>query len=135
MDQKKEIKEIIEQILGSNITMRFDGSSDEDKLKEEFIKVMTLFESVWKRQNDIDIKYGADFSTYDDPFFKVIEGFINFCFDGVAAEAIIFYVYSRVDERGTINPFVDPNGKEYMFDSLDDLWEFLLYWAEEMMKL
>jgi len=135
MDQKKEIKEIIEQILGSNITMRFDGSSDEDKLKEEFIKVMTLFESVWKRQNDVDIKYGIDFQTYDDPFFKVIEGFIHFCFDGVAAEAIIFYIYSRVDEEGIINPFVDPNGKEYMFDSLDDLWEFLLYWAEEMMKL
>jgi len=135
MTQRKEIKQVIEQILGSNIIMRDDISTDEDKLKEEFIKVMTLFESVWKRQNDIDIKYGADFSTYDDPFFKVIEGFINFCFDEVAANAIIFYVYARVDEKETVNPFVDPNGKEYMFNNIDDLWEFLLYWAEEMMKL
>ena len=36
MDQRKEIKEVIEQILGSNITMRFDGHDEEDKLKSEF---------------------------------------------------------------------------------------------------
>ena len=135
MDQRKEIKEVIEQILGSNITMRFDGNDEEDKLKSEFIKVMTMFEEVWQRQNDIDIKYGADFSTYDDPFFRVIEGFINFCFDGVAAEAIIFYVYGRKTEEGEILPFVDSKDQEHMFDTIDDLWEFLMYWAEEMMKL
>lgn len=135
MDQKKEIKGVIEQILGSNITMRFDGHDEEDKLKSEFIKVMTMFEEVWQRQNDIDIKYGADFSTYDDPFFRVIEGFINFCFDDVAGEAIIFYIYGRKTDGDEINPFVDPNGKEYYFNNLDELWEFLLFWAEEMMRL
>tara|TARA_Y100001972_G_C7655721_1_gene330228 strand:+ start:609 stop:1016 length:408 start_codon:yes stop_codon:yes gene_type:complete len=135
MDRRKEIKGVIEQILGSNITMRFDGSNEEDKLKSEFIKVMTMFEEVWQRQNDIDIKYGADFSTYDDPFFRVIEGFINFCFDDVAGEAIIFYVYGRKDTEGKVVPFEDPNGKLYTFNNLDDLWEFLMFWAEEMMRL
>ena len=134
MDQEKEIKKVIEQILGSNITMRHDASTDEDKLKDEFLKVIATFEGVWKRQNSMDVKYGVDFSTYDDPFFRTIEGFINFCFDGVAAEAIIFYVYARKDMEGTIHPFVDPNGKEYMFDNIDDLWEFLMSWAEEMLK-
>ena len=134
MGQEKEIKKVIEQILGSNITMRHDTSTDEDKLKDEFLKVMAIFEGVWKRQNSMDMKYGVDFSTYDDPFFRTIEGFINFCFDGVAAEAIIFYVYARKDMEGTIHPFVDPNGKEYMFDNIDDLWEFLMSWAEEMLK-
>ena len=134
MGQEKEIKKVIEQILGSNITMRYDTSTDEDKLKDEFLKVMAIFEGVWKRQNSMDMKYGVDFSTYDDPFFRTIEGFINFCFDGVAAEAIIFYVYARKDMEGTIHPFVDPNGKEYMFDNIDDLWEFLMSWAEQMLK-
>jgi len=135
MNQRKEIKEVIEQILGSNITMRFDGTTEEDTLKKEFIKIMSMFEEVWQRQNDIDIKYGADFTTYDDPFFKIIEGFIHFCFEGVAADAIIFYVYSRKDEDGTIHPFIDSKGEKHTFESIDDLWEFLLYWAEEMMKL
>ena len=135
MDQKKEIKGVIEQILGSNITMRFDGTNEESKLKEEFIKVMAIFESVWERQNDIDLTYGADLSTYDDPFFKVIEGFINFCFDEIAAEAIIFYVYARKTDEGEIIPFVDSNNQEHIFNTSDDLWEFLMYWAEEIMKL
>lgn len=132
---RNEIKEVLERILGSNLTMRFDGTNEEDKLKEEFIRVMTLFEEVWQRQNDIDIKYGADLSTYDDPFFRIIEGFINFCFDEIASEAIIFYVYARKTDEDSINPFIDPNGKEYIFKDLNDLWEFLMYWAEEMMKL
>jgi len=132
---RNEIKEVLERILGSNLTMRFDGTNEEDKLKGEFIKVITLFEEVWQRQNDIDIKYGADLSTYDDPFFKIIEGFIRFSFDEVAGDAIIFYVYARKDEEGNINPFVDSTGKEYIFNNIDNLWEFLLYWNEEMMKL
>lgn len=135
MDQKKEIKEVIELILGSNVTMRFDGNSDEDKLKEEFIKVITAYEKVWKRQNDLDVQHGIDFTTYDEPFFRIIEGFIRFSFDEVAGNAIIFYVYARKDEEGTTHPFVDPSGKEHMFNNINDLWEFLLYWAEEMMKL
>ena len=51
MDQKKEIKQVIEQILGSSITMRDDGSDPVDELKNDFVKLIDLYESVWKRQN------------------------------------------------------------------------------------
>ena len=134
MNQKKEIKEALEQILGSGITMRDDSSDPTDKLKNDFIKLIDLFESVWKRQNDLLEVQGLDFTSYDEQYFKTIEGFIHFCFEGVAADAILFYVYSRQDEDGTLHPFMDPKGNEYMFKTIDDLWEFLLYWAEEMMR-
>lgn len=134
MSQKKEIKQAIEAILGSKITMRDDASDPEDELKADFIKVINLYEGVWKRQNQLLEKEGLDFTSYDEQYFKTIEGFIHFCFDGVAADAILFYVYSRKDEDGTLHPFIDPKGNEYMFKTIDDLWEFLLYWAEEMMR-
>ena len=38
MNQKKEIKQAIEAILGSKITMREDASNPEDELKADFIK-------------------------------------------------------------------------------------------------
>jgi hypothetical protein len=44
-------------------------------------------------------------------------------------------VYGRKTDGDEINPFIDPNGKEYYFNNLDELWEFLLFWAEEMMRL
>ena len=134
MNQEDEIREAIERILGSKVTMRYDGNDPVDELKQSFIKVMDMYESVWKRQNDLLENEGLDFTSYDEQYFKVIEGFIHFCFEGVAADAILFYVYSRKDDDGTLHPFVDSKGNEHMFNTIDDLWEFLLYWAEEMMK-
>ena len=134
MDQRKEIKEALEQILGSSITMRDDGSDPVDELKNDFIKLIDLYESVWKRQNDLLEIQGLDFTSYDENYFRLVEGFIHFCFEGVAADAILFYIYSRKDEDGTLHPFLDSKGQEHKFETVDDLWEFLLYWAEEMMR-
>ena len=135
MDQKREIKEALEQILGSSITMRDDGSDPANELKNDFVKLVTLYEEVWKRQNDLLETQGLDFTSYDEDYFRLIEGFIHFCFDGVAADAILFYIYSRQgDNDGTIFPFVDSKNQEHTFKTIDDLWEFLLYWAEEMMR-
>jgi len=134
MDQRKEIKEALEQILGSSVTMRDDGSDPVDELKNDFVKLIDLFESVWKRQNDLLEVQGLDFTSYDENYFRLVEGFIHFCFEGVAADAILFYIYSRKDEDGTLHPFLDSKGQEHTFENVDDLWEFLLYWAEEMMR-
>ena len=134
MDQRKEIKEALEKILGSNITLRDDGSDPVDELKEDFTKLIELYESVWKRQNDLLEIQGLDFTSYDENYFRLVEGFIHFCFEGVAADAILFYIYSRKDNDGTLHPFMDSKGQEHTFEGVDDLWEFLLYWAEEMMR-
>jgi hypothetical protein len=49
---------------------------------------------------------------------------------------MLFYFMSTLerDDDGTLHPFVDSKEQEHMFNTIDDLWEFLLYWAEEMMK-
>ena len=121
-------------ILGSKITLRDDASNPEDELKNDFIKVINLYEGVWQRQNSLLEKQGIDFTSYDEDYFKVIEGFVNFCFDEGAADAILFYIYSRKTNEGEILPFIDKNGKEHNFKTIDDLWEFLLWWAEEIMR-
>jgi hypothetical protein len=77
MNKKKEIKKVIEQILGSNITMR-DDKPPEDMLKEEFVNIIEKYEGIWKRQNDLLENQGIDFSSYDDDYFKVIEGWLIF---------------------------------------------------------
>jgi hypothetical protein len=131
---KEEIKEALERILGSNITMRPDSSTDEDRLKKDFIKLMNLYEEVWARQSKLGNEYQIDFATYDDKFFNLVEGFISFCFDETAAKAITFYVYTRKINKDVVAPFIDPNEKEHIFNDVDDLWDFLIYWAEEMMR-
>ena len=134
MSQRKEIKQAIEQILGAGIIMRDDSTDPSDELKKDFIRIINLYQRVWERQNDLIDKQGIDFTSYDEDYFKLIEGLINFCFDEGASDAILFYIYSKRDDEDEILPFVDKSGKEHNFKTIDDLWEFLLYWAEEIMR-
>ena len=133
MKQRKELKEVIEKILGSSLEMSVIHDTEEDKLKSEFLTTIDLFEKVWKRQNHLEDEMGLDFSSYDDDFFKVIEGIIHFSFAPAASEAILFYIYSRYDEEDKLIPFVDADGEEHLMASSEDLWEYLLYLTDQMM--
>jgi len=133
MNKRKELKEGIEQILGATLNINVISRTEEDKLKNEFVRVIDLFESVWKRQNKLEDEMGLDFSTYDDDFFKVIEGIIHFSFAPEASEAILFYIYSRHDEEDKLIPFVDADGEEHLMANSEDLWEYLLYLTDQMM--
>jgi len=133
MNQRKELKEVIENILGTPLNISVVSNAEEDKLKLEFLKTIDLFESVWKRQNHLEDEMGLDFSTYDDDFFKVIEGIIHFSFSPAASEAILFYIYSRYDEEDKLIPFVDIDGEEHLMANSEDLWEYLLYLTDKLM--
>jgi len=133
MKQRKELKEVIEKILGSSLEMSVIHDTEEDKLKTDFLNTIDLFEKVWKRQNHLEDEMGLDFSTYDDDFFKIIEGIIHFSFAPEASEAILFYVYSRYDKEDKLIPFVDADGEEHLMVNSEDLWEYLLYLTDQMM--
>tara|TARA_R100001460_G_scaffold25514_2_gene51331 strand:+ start:2636 stop:3052 length:417 start_codon:yes stop_codon:yes gene_type:complete len=133
MNQKKEIKEVIEKILGASLSVSVTSNTEEEKLKLEFLKTIDLFENVWKRQNMLDNELGLDFTSYDEDFFKVIEGIIHFSFAPTAAEAILFYVYSRYDEDDKLMPFVDEDNEERLFANSEDLWEYLLDLTDKLM--
>jgi len=133
MNQKKEIKEVIEKILGASLNISVINNTEEEKLKLEFLKTIDLFENVWKRQIMLDNELGLDFTSYDEDFFKIIEGIIHFSFVPTAAEAILFYVYSRYDENDKLMPFVDEDNKERLFANSEDLWEYLLDLTDKLM--
>jgi len=133
MEQRKELKEVIEKILGSSLEMSVIHDTEEDKLKTDFLRTIDLFESVWKRQNKLEDEMGLDFSSYDDDFFKVIEGIIYFSFAPAATEAILFYIYSRYDEENNLIPFIDEDGEERLMANSEDLWEYLLYLTDKLM--
>ena len=130
LNQKREIQEIFEKILGAPLDLKIIPHPDEEKLKEIFTRIITNFGFVWKRQLDLE-KYEVDLTTYDDKFFRIIEDLIHFCFDPEAAEAIIFYIYTRTTEDGEVQSFTDSNGKKYKFNDINDLWEYMLNVAEK----
>ena len=51
MGQRKEIKEILESILGTSIQLTSDKADKENQAKLDFIRIIDLFEEAWQRQN------------------------------------------------------------------------------------
>lgn len=133
MKQRKEIKKTLELILGTPLSLEIENNSEEDKLKNEFLKVMDLYEMVWKRQAEFEEQSGIDLTAYDDPFFRIIEGVIYFSFSPEAVRAILFFIYSRYDLDGKLTPYVDDEGEEHLMANADDLWEYMLYLTDQMM--
>jgi len=126
MGQKREIKEILESILGTTIHFTSDKEDAETKIKNEFSRIIDLFEEAWQRQHKLYDEFKIDISTIDDIYFQVIESLVHFCFEPVAAEAILFYVYTRFDDNKRVVPFLDDEGVEYMFNTKEELWEYLV---------
>ena len=133
MKQRKEIKKTLELILGAPLSLEIENNSEEDKLKNEFLKVIDLYEMVWKRQAEFEEQSGIDLTAYDDPFFRIIEGIIYFSFSPEAVRAILFFIYSRYDLDGKLTPYVDDECEEYLMASGEDLWEYMLYLTDQMM--
>jgi hypothetical protein len=126
MGQKKEIKEILESILGTTIHFTSDKVDEETKMRNEFIRIIDLFEEAWQRQHKLFDQFKIDISTIDDIYFQVIESLIHFCFEPLAAEAILFYVYTRFDGSKEVVPFLDDEGVEHMFNNKEELWDYLV---------
>jgi hypothetical protein len=126
MGQRKEIKEILESILGTTIHFTSDRVDEETKAKLDFIRVIGLFEEAWQRQNKLYDQFRIDTTSMDDIYFQVIESLIHFCFEPVAAEAILFFVYTRLDDKDEVLAFLDDKGEEHVFNTKEDLWEYLV---------
>lgn len=126
MGQKKEIKEILESILGTTVHLTSDKEDVETKIKNEFIRIIGLFEEAWKRQHKLFEEYKIDTSSIDDIHFQVIESLVHFCFEPIAAEAILFYVYTRFDDSKQVVPFLDDEGVEHTFNNKEELWDYLV---------
>ena len=121
MKQRKEIKKTLELILGTPLSLQVESDHEEEKLKNEFLKVIDLYEMVWKRQSEFEEQSGIDLTAYDDPFFRIIEGVIYFSFSPEAVQAILFFIYSRY------------NDEEFLMANADDLWDYLLYLTDQML--
>jgi hypothetical protein len=126
MGQKKEIKEILESILGTTIHFTSDKVDEETRMKNEFIRIINLFEEAWQRQHKLFNQFKIDIASIDDIYFQVIESLIHFCFEPVAAEAILFYVYTRFEDSKEVVPFLDDEGVEHIFNNKEELWDYLV---------
>jgi hypothetical protein len=116
------IKQSIEDIIGTDTTLRRKRKTEEDLNRESFEKIMLTMDEIQVRSALLHSELGLDYSNYDEKFYEIIDRMFTLSFGREAAEIIFFYVYERINPDGTINNLLDQNNEIIPINSLSDLW-------------
>ena len=116
------IKKSIEDIIGSDTSLRRKKKTEDDIQKEKFIKIIQTLDEIEVRSMIMGGDLGLDFTKYDDKFYSVIDGLLGLLYSKEACELIFFYLYERINEDGSANELIDENGDLVSLVSPTDLW-------------
>jgi hypothetical protein len=116
------IKQSIEDIIGTDTTLRRKRKTEEDLNRESFEKIMLLMDEIQVRSALLHSELGLDYSNYDEKFYEIIDRMFTLNFGKEAAEIIFFYVYERINPDGTVNNLIDQNNEIVPINSPSDLW-------------
>jgi len=121
-----EIQAAINQILNIKSLVRHKKKTQVEKKRELFISIITSIERIINRQDLMYAELNLDLANYDEAFLDTIDALIILHFGKEGAELIAYYLWDRMAPDGTIISLVDPEGKEVILETAQDLWNLLL---------
>jgi hypothetical protein len=133
-DHLERLQEQINQLIGTESTLKRRKRTKEDAQKELFLTIIPLIEHVLERNIILDNDYGVNNVKYDEPFFKIIDSLIYLHFDTDAADLIMFYIYDRVNPDGSLNALIDSEGTEVFLETPIELWHLVKQVLDETNK-
>ena len=133
-DHLERLQEQINQLIGTESTLKRRKRTKEDAQKELFLTIIPLIEHVLERNIILDNDYGVNNVKYDEPFFKIIDSLIYLHFDTDAADLIMFYIYDRVNPDGSLNALIDSEGTEIFLETPIELWHLVKQVLDETNK-
>ena len=116
------IKKSIEEVIGSNTTLRSKKPSSEDAQREKFEKVILALEAAEVRTAILGTEFKLDLSDYNEYFYTAIDSLMSLYLGKDASELIFFYLYDRVNPDGSINELMNESGETILLTSPMDLW-------------
>jgi hypothetical protein len=126
MDEEKGhvdgIKKSIEEVIGSNTTLKSKKPSSEDLQREKFEKVILALEAAEVRTTILGTEFKLDLSDYNEYFYVAIDSLIALYLGKDASELIFFYLYDRVNPDGSVNELINEDGETVLLTSPMDLW-------------
>lgn len=119
------IKKSIDDILGTDTSLKRKKKSEDDINRERFEKIINTLEEVEVRSMILGNDLSLDFTGYDEKFYFVIDSLFHLHFGKNAAEVIFFYLYDRINADGTANGLMNEEGEVIELTSPTDLWYLL----------
>lgn len=124
-DHINGVKKSIDDILGTDTSLKRKKKSEEDTNRERFEKIIQILEEVEVRSMILGNDLSLDFTSYDEKFYFVIDSLFNMHFGKDKAELIFFYLYERTNPDGTANGLQNEEGEIVELTSPTDLWYLL----------
>ena len=124
MDPKKNIQELLQQIIGAQITLE-EHTIDSDK--ETFCGILESWVASWEKQQYIYELYQIDLQGYDESLYEIIDAFVMLYFkNSRLSDLILWYVYERKNIFGGENDYAklynSKSGKEIDITSTEKFW-------------
>ena len=109
-----------------NIKSKQKGLSE----KDIFINVVDILDNCWTRTSVLGDEFSMDMSSYDEPFYLMIENLFYIKYGEWKTDIILWWAYNRFDENEELmsiklNDHVEKVEEEVFVETPEELWEFL----------
>lgn len=121
------VKESLETMIGSDLSLKRKKKTENDINKELFEKVILSLERANVRTKILGEDMNLNLTDYDETFYDSIDNLMLIAFGKEATEIIFFYIYDRINEDGSINELRDSENKAVILNNPHDLWELVMF--------
>jgi len=120
------IKKAVDQILNIDASIKRRKHTKQQQSKELFIDAISSLQQVINRSEIVFADLNIDYSTYDEPFFQIIDKLMMILLGEEAYLIVSFYLWERTNSDGTQNIINDSEGNVIPLDNPHDLWSLIV---------
>ena len=116
--------------FGKNVNIKAKNQAPALSEKDIFINVVDILDQCWERSNDLSEEFGMDMTSYDEPFYLMIENLLYVKYGEWKTDVILWWAYNRFNENDELMPIklndhVEKTEEEISVETPEQLWEFL----------
>lgn len=98
--------------------------------KDIFINVVDILDQCWERSSNLGEGFGMDMTSYDEPFYLMIENLLYVKYGEWKTDIILWWAYNRFNENDELMPIKlndhdEKTQEDIMVETPEELWNFL----------
>jgi hypothetical protein len=114
--------------FGQNINVK--RRNEEPTEKEVFLDVIQTLDDCWKRSNFVEGEINLGISSYEEPFYLVIENLIFLHYGEWKGHIMLWWLFERIDDEGELLPIEvkfheKAEAEEHLIETPEQLWDLL----------
>ena len=126
-EEKENIKSLFDTILDADT----DVYENVNVYKKHFISIVTNLERGAFGEKQFEKKNEQDLDAIVDPLWFSIEIMLTHLYGNQVGALILWYVFDRIDTDNNIVPYIDEHNNTNLFDTPEDLWEYVKLLIED----